>query len=693
MDEGIGPMDIGLVRRETAVCMAWMIGVDIGGTFADFVTLETASGNMTSLKVLTTPEEPGGDVGAGLARLAEGGLDPRDVVRFVHGTTVGVNTILQRRGARLALFTTAGFTDMLELARLRMANPYSLFCERPAPLVAREHVFGIGERMNAAGETLQAPDAADVAAALAGARAAGCDVIAISFLHAWRNPAHEVAVAAMLAGMAPDLATFRGSEVWPAIREYERTTTAVMNAYVHPRVSRYLEMVERRLGEAEIPAPLLLTTSAGGTMTARRGRRDCVGMLLSGTASGVVGAGIVARAVGERVVLTLDMGGTSADVAILQDGQPTFGAGQAIGDFPLATTTVAVTSSGQGGGSLAWVDAQGVLQVGPESAGSTPGPACFGRGGTGFTVTDAALLCGILGHGTLGYGAISPNAGLARRAAAPLAARLGMEEAALAEGVLQVAITGMLVPIEQALARAGVHASELTLMPFGGAGPMLGATLAEAAGMKRILVPARPGTLCALGALGAAIRRDVMRTVLLPLDPESWPAIRAGFAQLRAEATAGVTEMAGEDGCVVTLSADLRYLGQSFELAVPADEIDDPAGLARVFHAAHERAFGHAEESAAVEVVSQRATATLPPPPIVLRRLEATPHDAVAEGMFPLRHGSRWHDASFHRRENLRPGACFAGPATVAQPDCTLAVPPGWVAEVDAWGNIVLEQA
>jgi N-methylhydantoinase A len=671
--------------------MACMIGVDIGGTFADFVALDTASGRIETLKVLTTPTAPGQDVAAGLQRLAAGGVDLGTVVRFVHGTTVGVNTIIQRRGARVALFTTAGFTDILELARLRMPDPYSLFCERPAPLVPRAHVFPIRERMNASGVTLQAPQEVDVAAALLAARAAGCEAIVVSFLHAWREPRHEDAVAAMIARLDPGITVFRGSEVWPAIREYERTTTAVLNAYVHPRIADYLDRVAAELVQAGIAAPLLLTTSAGGTMTAARGRRDCVGMLLSGTASGVVGAGVVARATDARAVLTLDMGGTSADAAILLDGQPSYATGLEIGAFPLATTTVAVTSSGQGGGSLVWIDAQGVLQVGPESAGSTPGPACFGRGGTRMTVTDAALLCGILGHGALGYGAIAPDISLARAAAQPLAARLGLTVEKLAQGVLRVAVSGMLVPIEQLLARAGVHASELTLMPFGGAGPMLGALVAEAAGMSRVLVPAAPGTLCALGALAASIRRDTMRTVLLALDDAAWPAIGATLDALAAEAASAVADMAGPGETAILRAADLRYRGQSFELTVPLDAATDARALAALFHAAHERSFGHADPGAPVQVVSLRASATRAAAPIALPRTDAVPHPAHPTGRVRLCVAGDWQDAALFDRAALDPGAEFTGPAIVAQADCTILVPAGWRACVDALRNLAME--
>ncbi|PZP48371.1 MAG: hydantoinase [Azospirillum brasilense] len=672
--------------------MPVLVGVDIGGTFADFVALDPGDGRMATLKVLTTPDNPGQDVAAGLRRLAEEGMDLGAVERFVHGTTVGVNTIIQRRGARLALFTTAGFTDMLELARLRMADPYSLFCERPAPLIPREHVFGIGERMSADGRPLHVPAEDEVAAVLKAARRIGCEGVVVSFLHAWRNPAHEEQVAGIIARLEPGMTVFRGSEVWPAIREYERTTTAVLNAYVHPRISRYLDRVAGELSEAGIPAPLLLTTSAGGTMTATAGRRDCVGMLLSGTASGVVGAGVVARAAGEAAVLTLDIGGTSADIALLEDGRPSFATGHAIGEFPLAITTVAVTSSGQGGGSMVSVDAQGVLQVGPESAGSTPGPACFGRGGTRMTVTDAALLCGILGHGALGFGAIAPDAALAGEVARPLAERLGLDVATLSEGVLSVAISGMLVPIEQLLARAGMHASELTLMPFGGAGPMLGALTAEAAGIARVLVPAAPGTLCALGALAAAIRRDTMRTVLLPLEDASWPEMRAMLEELAAEASATVEGMAGPGETTVIRAADLRYRGQSFELTVPLEAGTDAAGLARLFHAAHEKNFGHAEEAAPVQVVSLRASASRAAPPIAMPRAEAVPHAAAAQGRTRLFIGGQWREAALFGRDGLEPGAALQGPAIVTQADSTILVPPGWRAEVDGWRNIVMHR-
>jgi N-methylhydantoinase A len=402
----------------------------------------------------------------------------------------------------------------------------------------------------------------------------------------------------------------------------------------------------------------------------------------------------VAQAAGIHAVLTLDVGGTSADVALLIDGAPAFGAGHAVGEFPLAIPTVAVVSSGQGGGSIARIDAQGVLQVGPESAGSTPGPACFGRGGTRCTVTDAALLCGILGQGELGFGAILPDRSLAEAAIAPIASQLGVDAPAAAEGVLRVAISGMLVEIDKLLARAGVHASELTLMPFGGAGPMIGALLAETAGIARVLVPPVPGTLCALGALAADLRRDTMRTVLLSLEAKAWPLLGSMFRELQEEATGALAEMSGEGEAETTLAADMRYRGQSYELAVPvpAEAVADgvPA-LAGLFHAAHAESFGHSDPDAPVEVVSLRAAARRPAPPLAMPRQEATPHEAMPESRIRLQLDGTEREARLYHRAALRPGGRLAGPAIVTQPDCTVLIPDGWLAVTDELGNLMMD--
>jgi N-methylhydantoinase A len=350
--------------------MAWRIGVDIGGTFIDFCALDGASGQLHTLKVLTTPDDPGQEVMRGIDLLQQlHGMDPSHVESFVHGTTVGINTVIQRRGAELALLTTAGFEDVIELARLRMPQMHSLFCARPDPLVPRDRIFGISGRILADGAEQTPLDETAVRQAAIRARNAGAAGIIVAFLNAYRNPAHEQAAAAVVRAVAPEMFVFAATEIWPVIREYERTTTAILNGYVHPRVSRYLNSLEAALRDRAITAAPMVTKSNGGMMGTELGKTACVNMLLSGTASGVMGAAFLAGQAGVAHALTLDIGGTSADVARVTGGAPQYGTGETIGEFPLFIPSVSVSSIGDGGGSIAWVDGFGVLKVVAE-----PGP-------------------------------------------------------------------------------------------------------------------------------------------------------------------------------------------------------------------------------------------------------------------------------------------------------------------------------
>jgi N-methylhydantoinase A len=671
--------------------MTWRIGVDIGGTFTDLCAHDATTGAVRTLKVLSRPDAPGADVAAAIAALAERhGADLGTVGRFTHGTTVGVNTIIQRRGARLALFATAGFTDVLELARLRMPDAYSLFGERPAPLIPKDRVFGIPGRLLADGTEAEPLVEAAIDAAIAGARAKGCEGIVVSLLHAWRNTAHEVAVVARIAAVAPEMFVFRSTEVWPAIREFERTSTAVLNGYVHPRVALYLDRLVAALAEAGVPARPLITRSNGGVMAARQGRRDCVGMLLSGTACGVMGAAFVAAEAGVHHAATLDVGGTSADVALLVDGQAQFAAGETVGGFPLFVPSVAVSSIGAGGGSIARVDAFGMLKVGPDSAGSMPGPACYGLGGTEATLTDAFAVRGVLGHGALGYGAVKPDLDAAQAAVGAVAQRLGRSVEDTAEAIGAVAVSAMYLEFSKLFARNAVDLSELVLIAFGGAGPMVGCAVARELGIPRVLVPRAPGVVCALGGLVAEIRNDLVRTVMLPLDDDAVAPVADGFAALEAAAHAWLAEV-GESGAVgvIQRSADMRYRGQSYEVEVPLDAPDAPA-MAAAFHERHRAVFDHADPAAPVEVVNLRVAiragaqtlvAPLPPP---------------ADGPPPVEtiriyEGGGWQDVPLYHRDQLAPGHEIAGPAVVAQEDATLLLPAGARASVEAHGHLMVE--
>jgi N-methylhydantoinase A len=677
--------------------MSWRIGVDIGGTFIDFCALETQTNRFETIKVLTTPEEPGKELLDGLGLLQQRHeVMPQEVVSFVHGTTVGINTIIQRKGSRLALITTAGFEDVIELARLRMPDMYSLFCARPEQLIPRDLIYGVRQRQLANGEVAEPLDRTALAEVVAQIRASGVDGVIVSFLHAYRNGAHEAEARELIAEIAPELFVFTSSEVWPVIREYERTTTAILNGYVHPRVAGYLEALENALASRGVPAGPMLTKSNGGVMNAETGKRACVNMLLSGTASGVIGAAYLAEEAGIGNVLTLDIGGTSADLALIIDGKPQFGTGEVVGDFPLFVPSVSVTSIGSGGGSIAWADAFGVLKVGPESAGSTPGPACYGRGGTRATVTDAMAASGFLGHTPLAYDQIGMHRDRAEAVIGEVAALLGLEAQATAEAIIAVAVSEMFVEVNKLVARYGVDLREFTLMPFGGAGPMLGCFLARELGIPRVLVPQRPGVVSALGGLIADLKGDFIQTIFTAAAPESLPRLREALARLKSDGMAWIRDEQGFAGPVVeSLTADMRYHGQSFEIEVPLSESwllqGDLGAIAAAFHRQHLAIYDFNDEAAEVQIVNLR---------LVVSGATARPNlapapEAAADAVSPERMIRVWlegdnREVALYHRDALRYGHRFAGPAVVAQQDTTICIPAGFDAEVDAWLNLHL---
>ena len=411
--------------------MGTRIGVDIGGSFTDFVAFDEASGRIESLKVFSRPDAPGEEVIEGMRRLAARGIRAEDVTYFTHGTTVGVNAVIQRRGLRLALFTTRHFEDVLEMARLKIADMYNLLSRRPEALIPREHVFGIDERIDADGAMLTPLDEGSVARAVEQARAGGCEGIVIALLHAWRNPEHERRVRAIIerAGTRP-----AGRVLRVRCGRSSANTSAPSPPSSAPTCSRASRTIStgcrRRCASIGIAPALRVTKSNGGVMTAEQAKTDCIQMVFSGTASGVIGAGYVARLAGLADCLSLDIGGTSADMALIVDGAPQFGTGEFIGEFQVFIPSVSVSSIGDGGGSVAWVDAHGVLKVGPESAGSSPGPACYGRGGERATLTDAFAACGWIGHAALGYDAVRVDREAAHRAVGRLATQLGQDDAA-----------------------------------------------------------------------------------------------------------------------------------------------------------------------------------------------------------------------------------------------------------------------
>jgi N-methylhydantoinase A len=676
--------------------MSLRIGVDIGGSFTDFAVLDENTRELRSLKVFSRPDSPGSEVVAGMKGLVERyGIDARDVAYFTHGTTVGVNAVVQRKGLRLGLITTAGFEDVLEIARLKIPDMYHLMSLRPAPLIPRDRVFGIQGRLTATGDEEQPIVEADVMRALQQVIDADCEGVVVSLLHSYRNPQHEQRVKAILQKARPDLFVSCSNEVWPIIREFERTSTAVIGAYVQPKVAHYLTELQAALARTGVGAELKVTKSNGGVMSAENGKTNCVQMILSGTASGVIGAAYIAQQCGVENCMSLDIGGTTADVALITNAQPQYASGEFIGDFQIHIPSVSVTSIGDGGGSIAWVDSHGVLKVGPMSAGSTPGPVCYRRGGDRPTITDAFAVMGVLGHGDLGYNSVSLDVDAARRAIGTLADQLGYTVERTAEAIVRVSTSGMFAGVSGLVSRFGIDPRTFTLLPFGGAGPMLACYVARALQMPRILVPTTPGVLSALGGLIADTKNDFVKTTYYELDRETLQRLRADLAELEASARAWMTEQVGaSDHAQLRVSADMRYRGQSFEIETPLPvELllqEDLAAVREAFHAEHARLYGHSDQTAQMQVVALRLVITAATPKPALKRIEAS-----SEKPRPAKTVQVWLDGELrtvpvYARADLRAGQVFEGPAVVTQDDATTCVLPGFTGEVDPFGNLVL---
>ncbi|MEM8740840.1 MAG: hydantoinase/oxoprolinase family protein [Pseudomonadota bacterium] len=676
--------------------MAQRVAVDIGGTFTDFCLFDDGTRALTSHKVLSTPDRPGSEIGTGLAQLASAGAArPAEITWFSHGTTVGVNTVIQRRGAVLALFVTEGFEDVLELARLKVPDPYNIFSRRPDPLVARERVWGIPERILKDGSVETPVDVGAVHAATQAALAAGAETIIVATLHSYANPAHERAIRAAILAEMPDMTITLSSDVWPVIREYERTVTATVAGYVQRRVAEYLSAFQAAVSAAGVPATPMIGKSNGGVMSAELGKSQPISVLLSGTAAGVIGAADVAARAGTPNVLSFDVGGTSADVAVIRDGAPAFGSGELVGEFPIHVPTVSVTSIGEGGGSIASVDGFGVLKVGPESAGSSPGPACFGRGGTQPTITDAFAVLGLLGAGDLGYGAVTLDRAAAEAAMAPLAAALGIDLRATAESILRVAVSGMYLETSKLLSRHGADPRDFALLAFGGAGPMTACLLARELGVAQVIVPPTPGVLSAYGGLIADIRNDFIRTVFADLTPDQTRALSPIAQALETEARHWLHVDQGFAGTAHLIwTADMRYRGQSYEIETPIDVAALTSGniapIAAAFHAAHHRAYDHSDPEAEAQIVNLRLVVAGVPAKPDLRPVPEAEASAQPKGRVAVFFDGAAQEAALFDRDRLAPGHRFAGPAIVTQSDCTTIIPPGFAARIDGWSNLVI---
>ncbi len=676
-----------------------LLGVDVGGTFTDAVLLDE-HGAVHTAKVPSTPsEESVAVLDAVRLVLARAGARARDVERFAHGLTVATNALLEGRTARTALLATAGFTDVIELARQNRPHLYRLCEAAPAPLVPAQLRFAVPERMGPDGP-LRALDPAAARELIERLAGAAPEAVAVSLLHSYADPAHERLLAALLAELLPGTHVSLSCDLVGTFREYERTATTVLDAALSPLLASYLSRLSsdaRALGVCE---PQIMQSSGGLTEPARAGAHAAL-TVLSGPAGGVRGALTLAQLADEADVLCFDMGGTSCDVCLIDGGQVPETAERTIAGRPLSLPALDIHTVGAGGGSIAWRDPGGALRVGPASAGADPGPACYGRGGREATVTDANLLLGRLLEDSPLAGGLSLDGSAAERAISRLARELGLEPIACAEGIVRVAESEMLGALRVMSIARGIDPRGLALMPFGGAGPLHAAALARELGISRVLCPRASGVLCALGLAAAAPRRDAARTVMLgssggrPLSPRLLSEERDALV---AEAGAALSTIPTR----VRVRHELRYRGQSFELPVdeelepgarePAERRSaglDPGGLRAAFARAHERRYGYRDDDAELELVNMRVSVWGPSPALALQAAGATaPVAQTGTVVFDGR-----PTASAILRGELPPGTRVTGPALCALPDATLLVPPGWSGEVDEQGTIRLAVA
>jgi N-methylhydantoinase A len=677
----------------------FIVGIDVGGTFTDLTAVDEATGRVVVTKVPSRPRDESAAVLSGLSAL---GIAGRDVRRLVHGTTVGTNAVLERRGARVAILTTAGFRDLIEIGRTKRNIP-ALFVPtfvRPKPVVERKHRFEVIERLTADGAVLAPLDPASVERALDAAAAAGAEALAVCFLHAYLNPAHERAVADAAKGRYPGVPVSCSADVVAEYREFERFSTTVLNAYLQPLMDGYLAGLEERLRATGYAHGVLTLASSGGMMTTETARRLPIKTIFSGPAGGVSQACFVGETAGVRDFITYDMGGTSTDVCLVRNLAPLTTSDGMLGAFPVKVPQLDMHSVGAGGGSIAWVDVDGSLQVGPRSAGATPGPAAYGQGGTEPTVTDANVVLGRIGTTRRLGGSIALDRERAHRALGDLGARLGrgLTVEALAEGIIRIAVARMTSAIREISIQRGHDPRDFTLIAFGGAGPMHALALAQEIGIPRVLVPRHPGNFSALGLLASQIKHDDVRTRVGPLR-ERLAVAGELFAEME-RAARHQLELEGFQPAQQKLlrSLDLRYKSQAFELNVDLGEVGaaEPGlgAIEAAFHRQHLLAYGHANADAPVELVNARLTAYgLVPKPAGERYQSATASiDAALVERRPIWFDGATHDCPVWERERLPARAAFRGPAIVEEFGATTVMPPGWRCAVDEHGNLRFER-
>ena len=653
-----------------------LLGVDVGGTFTDAVLLD--GGAVHTAKMPTTPRrESAGVMRAIEAVLERAGASPDEVEVFAHGMTVGTNALLEERGARTALIATRGFADLLEIGRQDRPHLYRLCAPKPSPLVEPDLRLEAAERIGPEGVVAALGDGEPERLAAA-VEASGAESVAVCLLYSYLDPDHEKRIAAWLRRRLPGVHVSASHEVLPRFREYERCSTTVIDAYLSPLLSRYLGQLGEAAAAAALPRPLVMRSS-GGVTPAEEAARAGAWSVLSGPAGGAVGAGLLARLSGDGNALGFDMGGTSCDVCVVEEGEVRRTDSRKIDGRPVQLPMVDVHTVGAGGGSIGWGDPGGALHVGPHSAGADPGPACYGRGGTEPTVTDANLLLGRLADDSRLAGGVELDAEAAARAVAELAEGLGLEPLEAAAGILRVADQEMVRALRVVTVERGVDPRGFALLPFGGAGPMHAAAVASELGIRTILCPRAGGVLSALGLCASERRRDTARTVMLGGSDLSAERIAAEVRSMVEETGAGL-----EQEAEARITYKLRYAGQAFELPVPGPVDPDPADLVEGFERAHEERYGHRDAAGEVVLVDVELAMVVPAP---APRPAAARGESLQRASRPVFFEGEWVETPVLRGEPAA-GTEADGPVVFELPEETFVVPPGWSTTVGDHGTI-----
>jgi N-methylhydantoinase A len=689
----------------------YRLGVDIGGTFTDLVVQDAGSGFIRTLKVPSTPHDPSEAVLDAIRQAAdrrELGIDLAAVEQLIHSTTVASNTILQGVGARTGLLVTNGFRDLLEIRRHKRYALFDAAYRKAPPLVERRLTIGIPERIDAQGQVIEPLDEAAVRAALRFLAAEEVEAVAICYLFSFLNDTHERRTVEIARKMLPGCFVSASSAIYPQYREYERASTTAVNCYLGPRVSHYIDRLSAEARVTGVAAPLQLMQSNGGIIAAAEASAFPCRIVESGPAAGVISAAYFGSLVGRRNIIAFDMGGTTAKAGLIENGDVRLSGGQEVGaginmsrllqggGYFVGAATVDLAEVGAGGGSLVRLDAGNVLKVGPESAGAVPGPICYGKGGRQMTITDANVLLNRIPADHFLGGKMQLDVASARAVAEQqLAAPLGVSAEEACAAVIEVANANMLKMLRIVSVEQGYDPSEFCLIPSGGSGPVHAVELAEELGIREVIVPPAPGLLSSQGLLSADIRYDFRRTFVESVaDAELWQ-LQELISEMRSEGAAALASYRlPPDRTELLVTADMRYLGQAFEINVPIPTSWDEnarASVVEAFHRAHERIYGRRHAEGRVQFVNILLTA--------IGRVRAVQHPRLPEGTgtpTPIVRARTWFRGAAHEdcpcfdRDAIRAGQHWRGPAVVAGQDSTIVVPPDWDARCDSYGNIIL---